>query len=102
MTKLGEIAKYIRSKNAGPFWVTIDIFFETEEDYQQVVNSSRINADSIAGLYGIPAEHVKIFCLPDLKVIKISFPRQTPQGSPSERDMHSGQQYVPLLDFVLE
>ena len=102
MAKLGEIAKYVRSKNAGPFWVTMDVFFDTDEDFQRVVNASWINAAVIAELYGASEDHVKIFNLPELKVIKISFPRKTPQGSPNERDMHSGQQYVPLLDLVLE
>jgi hypothetical protein len=34
-------------------------------------------------------------------MIKISYPRTTPQGGMVERDMHSGQQYVPLLDVEL-
>lgn len=102
MTKLGDVAKYIRSKNAGPFWVTMDIFFDTDEAYQFVLHTSRIQEASIAELYGVSAEQVKIFYLPELKVIKISFPRKIIQGSPFERDMHSGQQYVPLMDFVLE
>ena len=99
--KLGEKAKYIRSKNAGPFWVTADIFFETAEDYAQAVQSGKITAETVSGIYGAAPEDIKIFQLPQLKVIKISYPRQMPQGSPDERDMHSGQQYVPLLDLEL-
>ena len=32
----------------------------------------------------------------------MSYPRAEPQGGVLERDMHSGQQYVPLLDLELE
>ena len=28
MATLGDLAKLVRSKNAGPFWLTIDIMFE--------------------------------------------------------------------------
>jgi hypothetical protein len=34
-------------------------------------------------------------------VVKLSFPRLRPQGGAGERDMHGGQQYVPLLDLEL-
>ena len=98
---LGEKAKYIRSKNAGPFWVTMDIFFDSDEDYTEAVQGGKITAEAVSGIYGTPPEDVRIFMLPQLKVIKISCPRPTPQGSPDERDMHSGQQYIPLLELPL-
>ena len=101
MAKLHEIAKYIRSKNAGPFWVTVDIFCDTDEAYRRVAESPVISAETVAALYGTDAEAVKLFRLPDLKVVKLSFPRRRPQGSPGERDMHSGQQYIPLLDLEI-
>ena len=28
MATLGDLAKLVRSKNAGPFWLTIDIMFD--------------------------------------------------------------------------
>src|SRR5690349_6456236 len=33
MATLGELAKLVRSKNAGPFWLTIDIMFEDPDAY---------------------------------------------------------------------
>ena len=35
-TPLREIAKVIRSKNAGPFEITLDIVFKTKEDFESV------------------------------------------------------------------
>ena len=35
--KLGKLARLIRSKNAGPFWVTFDIMFANDVDFERVV-----------------------------------------------------------------
>lgn len=101
MGKLGETARYVRSKNAGPFWVTVDIFCGSEAAYSEVAQSPNLNAARLAELLGVPAGGMKIFRLPALRVVKVSYPRRQPQGSPGERDMHSGQQYIPLLDMEL-
>ena len=37
---LGEVATIVRSKNAGPFWVTIDVFVGSDADYRDVCDSS--------------------------------------------------------------
>jgi hypothetical protein len=44
---------------------------------------------------------VKIYRLPSLRAVKISFPRSVPQGSFYDRDMHSGQQHIPLSQLPL-
>ena len=44
---------------------------------------------------------VKRFAVDGLNVVKLSYPRREPQGGVVERDMHGGQQYVPLLDVEL-
>ncbi|MFE2941865.1 DUF4387 domain-containing protein [Streptomyces sp. NPDC059255] len=93
---LGGLARYIRSKNAGPFWVTVDIFFDDDTAYDAVAASGVINPDMIAALYGVRPEQVKIFFIADLRAIKVSYPRTTPQGSVGDRDMHAAQQFIPL------
>ena len=35
MATLGDLAKLVRSKNAGPFWLTIDIMFDDAEAYRR-------------------------------------------------------------------
>lgn len=102
MAKLCEVAKYVRSKNAGPFWVTVDIFCDTDDAYERVAHAPALNAQAVARLYGIREENVKMFYLPRLRVVKVSFPRQVPQGAPNECDMHAGQQYVQLLDLPMD
>ena len=93
---LGDVADLVRSKNAGPFWVTFDIFFATDADYEGVAAPGILERGNIADLYRVPLDDVRIFHLPSLRAIKISFPRPVTQGSFTDRDIHAGQQYIPL------
>jgi hypothetical protein len=96
-----EVAELVRSKNAGPFWQTLDVFLPDDETYRLVAESPTIDEDVIARLYRVAAEEVRIFRLPSIRVLKISFPRPTPQGGADDRDMHAGQQHVPLAELEL-
>ncbi|ALE82167.1 DUF4387 domain-containing protein [Pseudonocardia sp. HH130629-09] len=93
---VGELASKIRSKNAGPFWVTIDVFLPDDDAYQRLADASWLTPEGISRVYEAPAEAVKIFRIPELRVVKISYPRSVPQGSVNDRDIHSAQQYIPL------
>jgi hypothetical protein len=98
VARLAEVCRHIRSKNAGPFWVTIDLFFDGNEQYRRYRDSPAIGPDLFARLYGVDPAAVKRFAVDSLNMIKVSYPRATPQGGVLERDMHCGQQYVRLLD----
>ena len=53
MKKLYELAKLIRSKNAGPFVVTMDILFPDHDMYQRVLESGALDRARVAALYHI-------------------------------------------------
>jgi hypothetical protein len=93
---IGGLAEQVRSKNAGPFMVTLDVFLETEDDYRTLVDSQVITAERVGELYGVDPGKVQVFLLPHIRVVKISFPRAVPAGSFEDRDQHAGQQHVPL------
>jgi len=95
--KLSDIARVIRSKNAGPRTLTIDILFDTDEDYQAVASSEAISSDKISALYQVPAAAVRVIPYPVARAIKISLPRWCTAGSPGDRDVYGAQQHVPLL-----
>jgi hypothetical protein len=95
---LGEQVLKVRSKNAGPFWVTIDIFCGTPETYQSIL--PRLLSEDVARLYKTPLQLVKRFDIADLHVIKFSIPRPVVQGSAADRDMH-GAQWAHLLDEMV-
>jgi hypothetical protein len=97
MRTVGDIAHKVRSKNAGPFWVTIDIFCGTAEAYAELTASLR--TESIAALYRQPGQLLKRFDIPDLNVIKFSFPRPVVQGHRKDRDMHGAQWSVLLAEY---
>jgi hypothetical protein len=99
---VGDLAELVRSKNAGPFWQTIDVFFSNDENYRAVADNPSFGASTVARLYRIDADTVRIWRLPDIRVVKISFPRPTTQGGVHDRDMHAGQQHVPLAQLALE
>jgi hypothetical protein len=99
---VGRVAELVRSKNAGPFWQTLDIFFANDENYRVVADNPLLNTDAIARLYLVDADSIRIYRLPEIRVVKISFPRPTVQGGRDDRDMHAGQQHIPLTQLALE
>ncbi|TDD86874.1 DUF4387 domain-containing protein [Actinomadura darangshiensis] len=94
------MALEVRSKNAGPFWITMELFMRSAQDYAVVADESFINADVIAALYDLDPANIQIFHIPALNVVKISFPRPVAQGGLRDRDIHAGQHHVPLAALV--
>jgi hypothetical protein len=94
---LQDIAKVIRSKNAGPRCTTLDIMFNSDADYQKVLQSSVISAALIAELYSIPLDDVKIIEYPISHALKIAIPRKVTAGDPGDRDVYGAQQHARLL-----
>lgn len=99
MNTIEKTVKYIRSKNAGPFWLTIDTFCNNVEDTKRVTAAFERERTFIARAYLVKPEDLQIFCLEHIQVAKISLPRVPVEGSRDEMDMHGGQQYVTLLDI---
>jgi hypothetical protein len=93
------VARLVRSKNAGPFWTTIDIFFDSDDDYR--AHHPGITPARVAAMYRVDEATVKVFHIPQLRVTKVSFPRPVTQGGTFDRDVHAGQQHVPLLSAAL-
>ena len=99
MSTIEKTVKYIRSKNAGPFWLTIDAFCNNVEDTEKVAAAFEREKKFVADTFHVGTEDIQIFCLKHIQVAKISLPRVPIEGSREERDMHGGQQYVSLLDI---
>ncbi len=99
MATIEQTVRSIRSKNAGPFWLTIDAFCKNEEDTDKVANAFEREKSWVADVFKVPVDTVRIFNLKHIQVVKISVPRLPIEGSRDERDMHGGQQYVTLLDI---
>lgn len=94
MPKLRDEVLKIRSKNAGPFWLTVDIFCGAPEAYSRV--QARLRTRQIADAFALNSNQLKRFDIEELMVIKFSLPRPAVQGSTDDRDMH-GASYAALL-----
>jgi hypothetical protein len=100
--KLVELAKTIRSKNAGTDKVTFDIIFREKEVYELVKKSNTLTREKISKLFAVPEERVSDFVEFDpANAIKFTLYRKQPSGSPGETDIFGCQQYPPLLDVEI-
>ena len=100
--KLGEIAKYLRSKNAGPFKLTLDIFFHSKEDYERVKALGVITNESIAEMYGLAnTQKISVFEYDRVAAIKVTVPRTTPSGAFGDKDIYGAQQHSPLYETLV-
>ena len=99
MAKLGEIAEKVRSKNAGPFWLTIDIFCSNSNVFSVV--ATQLETARVAELFAIDLSQIRRFDIAELNVVKFSFPRPVVQGSREDRDMHGAAWAVLLEELEL-
>jgi len=101
MTKLAELARLIRSKNAGPFQLTFDIMFEDEARYLRVKQSGAVSREVIGACFNLPPAKVQLFFCDNAYAIKASIPRPNFQGDLLDSDGHGGQQYAPLMEIEI-
>ena len=99
--RLADLARVLRSKNAGPLTLTIDILVEDRARFEKLAASPALSAASIARLYGLDVEDVTVVAVPAALALKISMPRPIVAGSPGDRDVYGAQQHRPLLDIDL-
>lgn len=99
---LKDLAKTVRSKNAGTDRITFDIIFNNQENYNKVCASNVITRESMAELFNISQDRITDFVQYDpANAIKFTISRLTPSGSPGDGDIFGSQQYAPLLDIEI-
>jgi hypothetical protein len=101
MPKLREIAKACKSKNAGPFEITLDIMFENAETFEKVRNCGVISPELIAALYNVPVESVVFTEFPPAFAYKATIERRIASGAVGDTDVYGAQQHAPLLDVEI-
>jgi hypothetical protein len=98
MTDVGRYCTLIRSKDAGPFMLTLDFFF-TDADARRALVPV-LSPDRIGALYGVDPATVDTYELPDINALKISFPRPVVSGDLGDRDITGGQQYALVVELI--
>ena len=97
--KLSELAKTIRSKNAGTDKITFDVIFREKDVYELVKRSKVLSRETVCTILGIEPERITDFVEYDpAYAIKFTILRLRPSGSPGDSDIFGAQQYAPFLD----
>ena len=95
--KLYDLAKVLRSKNSGPFSITLDALFSDREVYEAIRDSGLITRERIAGLYGITQDAITQLVFFDAALgFKITFDRKISSGTCMDSDVYGAQQHAPL------
>jgi hypothetical protein len=102
LTRLGDLASELSSKNAGNFHLAFDIVFDDSETYRRVRDSGAFTAERVAALYGMAADDVLgIINFDPGNAIKVTMRRLRASGDPGETDVFGAQQYPPLLELEI-
>jgi hypothetical protein len=100
--KLSEIAKTIRSKNAGVDKITFDVIFADSSSYDLVRRSGVLSRAAVCDVFGIPDSRITDYVEFDPALaIKFTIFRTVPSGSPGDADIFGSQQYGPLLGIMV-
>ncbi len=100
MTKLVDITNIIRSKNSGPYELTMDIMFKSREEFEDICKRKIINEELISKLYKIRKEDIiNIIEFKPANAIKITIKRPIASGDLGETDVYGAQQHAPLLSI---
>lgn len=98
-----SLAQVIRSKNAGPYELVLDILFKNREEYLRVKASEQLTPRLIASLYNIKPDFIhRIIWFDPANAVKVVMPRDTISGSVGDHDVYGAQQHAPLLSIEFE
>jgi hypothetical protein len=100
--RLFDLAKTIRSKNAGVDRITFDVIFADKATYELVCRSGALSRDAVCRIFGIEPSRITDHVQFDPALaIKFTIARKAPSGSPGDGDIFGSQQYGPLLGVEL-
>jgi hypothetical protein len=97
--RLRDVARTLKSANAGASWITFDMFFDDIGDLRDA--SAALTPHRISQLYQVAEQNVQVFAIEQLLAIKVTIPRLSFLGSVDERDFDGVQQHAFLLEIEL-
>ncbi len=101
MARLKDLAQVVKSKNAGPFQLTVDVVFEDPEIFRKVKESGVLGPELFAKLYKTTPDAVLFTVYEPGYAFKATVPRLKPSGDPGDTDVYGAQQHGPLLDVEI-
>ena len=98
--RLIDAAKVLRSKNSGPFEVTLDVLFDNMDAYERACRV--LTTERVAALYRLPLSYVAgPYRFDHALGIKLTLDRVTPSGTCGDRDVYGAQQHAPLMTIEI-
>jgi hypothetical protein len=95
---LTDLAAVIRSKNAGPYELTLDIMFKEEKHYRHLKKIDFFTKALFAELYGMSVEKIlKVVYFDPAFAVKCTLIRPLVSGATGDSDIYGAQQHAPLL-----
>lgn len=103
LRNITELTNIIRSKNSGPYELTLDLMFNSEQNYRHVSQTGVINEALICSLYHItPDQIIGIVHFEPAHAIKVTIRRPICSGDLGETDVYGAQQHAPLLSIMVD
>jgi len=100
--RLMDLATVIRSKNSGPFELTLDVFFKTEEIYQKAKKRKTVNAALIKKIYRVRDDQIMdIIYFDRVRAAKATIARAISSGAALDTDVYGAQQHMPLVNALV-
>lgn len=99
--RLIDVATVIRSKNAGPLQITLDILFPDDATYEMACRSPALQAPDLAQRYEVAEPALSVIYYRPARAIKVVIDRPVVAGTPGDTDVYGAQQHLPLLDITL-
>jgi hypothetical protein len=99
---LQDLAKIVRSKNAGPFLVSVDVLFRDRATYEAVRASNVITPERIATLFDRDAGAVRgIYFWDAALAVKVTLRRTVSAGAVGDEDVYGAAMHMPLMGLVI-
>lgn len=103
LKNITELTNIIRSKNSGPYELTLDLMFNSEENFLFVSRKKIISEELICRLYRIkPNQIIGIVNFEPAHAIKVTIVRPICSGDLGETDVYGAQQHAPLLSIQVD
>ena len=103
LAPLTDMAVVIRSKNSGPFELTLDVIFRNGEDYLRLKAKGFFTSELIAKLYHTdPKDVFEIVYFDPAFAVKATMRRWIPSGALGDTDIYGAQQHAPLLGLMVD
>jgi hypothetical protein len=99
--KIIDAARVIRSKNAGPLTLTIDLMFDDRSIFERALSAPALRPVALAEVFVKPVDSIRIIPYPAALAIKLVFDRSIVAGTPGDTDVYGAQQHAPILEVEI-